>query len=276
MAIAGEVSLAQEHFEWATQTPEPSPACFLKEPLKPASEQFSSLQAVCNPVLERMLTRIADNVDVLGAVEPSVTYRLVQTLCQPFFEQVVETLSREISCVDWSDMAWQQEAEAGKQVLSLGRRLQHLEEDTTDDDSPFATLFSSDGEDCDSEDKQSMEVLSQQRPIDPKSAFVEAPRDVEKSQMVCRHWKSKGWCRYESQCKFSHPAGKRGISGKGLEDHSDVPSLPIRSTRKRGGKNKASVGFFDSGFCFANSCDMHLPRTSEFYPGAQMFQLQAQ
>jgi hypothetical protein len=128
MAIAGEASLAQEHFEWATQTPEPSPACFLKEPLKPASEQFSSLQAVCNPVLERMLIRITDNVDVLGAVEPSVTYRLVQTLCQPFFEHVVETLSREISCADWSppDMTWQQEAEAGKQVLSLGRGLQAL------------------------------------------------------------------------------------------------------------------------------------------------------
>lgn len=34
--------------------------------------------------------------------------------------------------------------------------------------------------------------------------------DGEKSVMVCRHWKSKGWCRLEDQCKFLHPDSKRG------------------------------------------------------------------
>jgi len=28
--------------------------------------------------------------------------------------------------------------------------------------------------------------------------------------MVCRHWESKGWCRYEGKCKFAHPEHKRG------------------------------------------------------------------
>merc|ERR1719262_660664 len=35
--------------------------------------------------------------------------------------------------------------------------------------------------------------------------------DQEKSVMVCRHWKSKGWCRMEDNCKFLHPEHKRGI-----------------------------------------------------------------
>lgn len=35
--------------------------------------------------------------------------------------------------------------------------------------------------------------------------------DQEKSVMVCRHWKSKGWCRLEDNCKFLHPEHKRGV-----------------------------------------------------------------
>jgi len=37
--------------------------------------------------------------------------------------------------------------------------------------------------------------------------------DVERNGIVCRHWKSKGWCRLQETgcCKFSHPDHKRGI-----------------------------------------------------------------
>lgn len=28
--------------------------------------------------------------------------------------------------------------------------------------------------------------------------------------VVCCHWKNKGWCRYQDQCKFAHPEHKRG------------------------------------------------------------------
>merc|ERR1719350_665529 len=41
-----------------------------------------------------------------------------------------------------------------------------------------------------------------------------APHEQEKSVMVCRHWKSKGFCKLEDQCKFLHPENKRG-SGTG-------------------------------------------------------------
>lgn len=36
----------------------------------------------------------------------------------------------------------------------------------------------------------------------------------EKSVMVCRHWKSKGWCRMEDKCKFLHPDHKRGSGAR--------------------------------------------------------------
>merc|ERR1719401_342523 len=33
-----------------------------------------------------------------------------------------------------------------------------------------------------------------------------------KSHMVCRHWKTKGWCKYQTNCKFMHPEHKRGVT----------------------------------------------------------------
>merc|ERR1712050_33753 len=39
------------------------------------------------------------------------------------------------------------------------------------------------------------------------------PED-QKCPMVCHHWKSKGWCRMEAECKFLHPDHNRGIGSK--------------------------------------------------------------
>jgi len=45
-----------------------------------------------------------------------------------------------------------------------------------------------------------------------------APRAVERSAMVCCHWKNKGFCKYGNSCKFLHPEHKRGagLPGGGL------------------------------------------------------------
>lgn len=84
--------------------------------------------------------------------------------------------------------------------------------------------------------------------------------------MVCRHWKTKGWCRMESNCKFLHPEHKRGIAApkgcsldsandggmseavcRGMSTTSglpgDVPSAAAMSCRrKRGGRNRSNKG----------------------------------
>eukprot|EP00405_Crypthecodinium_cohnii_P021605 CAMPEP_0206469888 /NCGR_PEP_ID=MMETSP0324_2-20121206/30573_1 /ASSEMBLY_ACC=CAM_ASM_000836 /TAXON_ID=2866 /ORGANISM="Crypthecodinium cohnii, Strain Seligo" /LENGTH=403 /DNA_ID=CAMNT_0053943783 /DNA_START=131 /DNA_END=1338 /DNA_ORIENTATION=- len=41
-------------------------------------------------------------------------------------------------------------------------------------------------------------------------AAAEAPK-ARSTTIVCCHWKNKGWCRYQEQCKFAHPDHKRGV-----------------------------------------------------------------
>jgi hypothetical protein len=64
-----------------------------------------------------MLTRIANDVDALDAAASSVRHRLIQNLCQPFFEQAVGTLCGEISSVDPGVAG----ATCQKTMVSLGK-----------------------------------------------------------------------------------------------------------------------------------------------------------
>lgn len=71
----------------------------------------------------------------------------------------------------------------------------------------------------------------------PQAAAGEVSSDEEagnprgpKSAMVCRHWKSKGWCRLEDKCKFIHPEHKRG----------PIPSSSSRRGPDPGATNQAS------------------------------------
>jgi hypothetical protein len=251
-------------FEWVTETPEPSPVCLRRVPVKPVDEHLGSFKRLCGPVWEQMLTRIATHADILGAAEPAARHQLIETLCQPFFERTIETLSGEISSSGAVPSAPSQKTANGSYendmlTLNLGGRLGFVEDDSTDaeTDSAFATLFSSDGED-DCEVEQQLELSSQLSQLSGGLvAFDETPRDDEKSQMVCRHWKSKGWCRYESQCKFLHPASKCGVSVKVVED-CEIPA-PSRSTRRRGGKSKRSVIALDSRLNLVDSYSMCPP-----------------
>merc|ERR1712147_445458 len=91
----------------------------------------------------------------------------------------------------------------------------------------------------------------------------EQASDCEKSTMVCRHWKTKGWCRLEGNCKFLHPEHKRGIaapkgcSGGSINDGDmskaaypgmsttsglpeDAPSAALSRRKKRGGRNRSN------------------------------------
>ncbi|CAE6927274.1 unnamed protein product [Symbiodinium natans] len=43
-----------------------------------------------------------------------------------------------------------------------------------------------------------------------------------KSAVVCRHWKSKGWCRLGDECKFAHPEHKCG-AGSQIKKEKDRP-----------------------------------------------------
>jgi hypothetical protein len=64
--------------------------------------------------------------------------------------------------------------------------------------------------------------------------------------MVCKHWKSKGWCRLGSSCKFLHPEHKRGASAPqstiGVDGAIPPPPMALVRRKKRGGKNRSNRG----------------------------------
>lgn len=72
-----------------------------------------------------------------------------------------------------------------------------------------------------------------------------APHEQEKSVMVCRHWKSKGFCKLEDQCKFLHPENKRGNgSRKGTGGSAGVAST---GSAQLGAGNAPGFGHSQSG-----------------------------
>jgi len=250
MILAEESLMTQDCFEWAIPTPEPSPICLLKAPSCSSDELLCSFERACSPVWQQMLNRIASQASLVGVVDPSARHQLVQALCQPFFEQAVELVCGKISSAGESDATRETTRECpykdDRIILNLGRGLGFLEEDSTDADSDaaFSALLSSEGEYYEVEQKLDLESS-------------EAPTDVGKSEMVCRHWKSKGWCRYESLCKFSHPENKRGMCAKALAQ-SDNDSLQKISTKRRGG-NKRDRLPLDSRLLLAESYNSRQP-----------------
>lgn len=139
-------------------------------------------------------------------------------MCAPFFEQMVSALQDSLHC---------QHGRPQQEMLSMKGSMTHWDDASTDADEvcAFASLLSS-----------------------PPSEESEPASDTEKSIMVCRHWKSKGWCRMDAKCKFLHPEHKRGISAANV--HRDVDgsnqmesaASDILSGRKkkRGGKNRSN------------------------------------
>lgn len=74
----------------------------------------------------------------------------------------------------------------------------------------------------DGESKADTECISNSGNI-----ISDASADAAKCVMVCRHWKSKGFCRLEQKCKFLHLQHKRGnAKGKGKTTPASPPNAP--------------------------------------------------
>jgi len=170
--------------------------------------------------------------------QPLVSRELLKTACEPFFEQMLTAVQEAVEQQMRSQ--FQAQAQMRQQVHvqsidSLGELKCHRtsmhhfqqacqldplpDEESTDAEElsgAFASLLSGPT----SEDEGSDGVLKPREdestwtPLPESSSVGEAEHtaDFEKSTMVCRHWKSKGWCRLESNCKFLHPENKRGVS----------------------------------------------------------------
>jgi len=168
-------------------------------------------------------------------IEPPVISReLLRTVCEPFFEQMLTALQQALQQPNKQQQQQQQSDTQTMQTLSMSKTAclmrptprmctkldPMLDEESTEAEElgAFASLLSgpsSEGGSIDATEAKSSEneVLPPPMPPSPKSnEGSEKVSDAERHTMVCRHWKSKGWCRLESKCKFLHPEHKRGVA----------------------------------------------------------------
>lgn len=164
--------------------------------------------------------------------QPLVSRELLKTACEPFFEQMLTAVQEAVEQQMRSQFQAQTQMHQQGHVQSFdsigelkcqrtsmhfpqARQLDPLPDEESTDVEELSGAFASLLSGPTSEDEGSDGVLeSSWKPLPETSGTEEAEHaaDCEKSTMVCRHWKSKGWCRLESNCKFLHPENKRGVS----------------------------------------------------------------
>lgn len=171
------------------------------------SKEF--LRAVCEPFFDQMLVAVQQALQAQS-----------QQSCQmpaPCWQQPAFTMrsqgSDEPSTEDRSDIASEGAFSA---LLSGGSTPPSgcvTEEESVRSSHPNirsrADVQAKTRDDCEDLEVQGSEEADAQN----EELVSEPPQgsDQDKSAMVCRHWKSKGWCRMEDNCKFLHPDHKRGV-----------------------------------------------------------------
>merc|ERR1719405_287702 len=103
----------------------------------------------------------------------------------------------------------------------------------------LSTPSTSRRESIDALDVKSVELFSSSQDMEPGS-------DSEKSNMVCRHWKSKGWCRMESNCKFLHPEHKRGVAAPNTGSRGGISGVMCPDMRTTSGQSETATAENDS------------------------------
>jgi hypothetical protein len=225
-----------ECYPWVAHTPEFSPRgwdVFPDADHHQLQPMLSSelLQVACAPYFEQMCCSVTS--DVFAQPMPACTMasrEVLRSMCEPFFEQMLSAVQQTL----------EQEAQAANQPLSNAcyaccaprfSRAESLDSTEATDSSAFASLLSGM-----SSEEDALDI------VERKSDTSDL--DVDRSAMVCRHWKSKGWCRLGSNCKFLHPEHKCGVSAPQGAMCVDgvVPSMALARRRKRGGKNRSNRG----------------------------------
>lgn len=165
-------------------------------------------------------------------MEPVISRELLRAVCEPFFEQMLTALQQALQETQKS------QNEEARTLQSMNQKIKSayvnpvscpservsnqldtmLDEESTEADElgAFASLLSGPSSEEESVDAVEMEMPATEvvTPLVPcQTSHENSKRTNEptKSTMVCRHWKSKGWCRLQSNCKFLHPEEKRGV-----------------------------------------------------------------
>jgi len=235
---------------WAMQTPEASPAIWERAPPGNISHEDNTRSA------------------------PGLTKELLRRVCEPYFEQMLESLLMTLQ---------------NPHVMPAGGPIKETEafgclkptpDIDSEDDSPEESgglgAFSSVFVDRPQARPFCLPVSQSGAPnldmrMRPQSGMTLERGDLEKqvnaalegqekqvTVMVCRHWKSKGWCRLGDECKFAHPEHKCGVgapaakgaansgaakNGRGDDSPAGENAADAsKKARKRGGRSKGQDG----------------------------------
>lgn len=191
---------------WCIHTPESSPR----------------LWSVAPPNGYRQLHATASDSYMLppAATDPNgISKDFLRQVCEPFFEEMLLAVHQAVA-----SQIEGQCAQASPESMQQHRHYQP-EPSTTDGSDvstsefgAFSTVFSCPSG-CVTEEERANNSAPSLTPanIEPhcsqevQSALSHGSDEKEANVMVCRHWKSKGWCRMEDNCKFLHPERKRGV-----------------------------------------------------------------
>mmetsp|Transcript_6415 Transcript_6415/g.11155 ORF Transcript_6415/g.11155 Transcript_6415/m.11155 type:complete len:415 (-) Transcript_6415:183-1427(-) len=212
------------------------------------------IESCCGNVLKRMLTAVEQSMQdacMAPKSQPSLSRQQLQEACAPFLEQMVNLVFE--GCED--QMQRRLSSSASHTTANTGSSSQDLsgtsslELCSTDTTLPtYASVTTRPLQETSPQPARPAEKQDPLRlavPLMISREFVNSPQESAaedeaedytssmelqgggsmelmghmKSAMVCRHWKSKGWCKLGENCKFQHPDHKRGVG----------------QTRKRGG-----------------------------------------
>lgn len=233
-AIATPALLQRESCPWALATPDVSPICASMAPRlhsggncsmdAPVSREL--LRSICEPFFEQVITSLhvaLQEQRIQPSQIPDTIYMMMQSMMP-----AVQGSCQNAFC-------------APPQMYSTAQSYSSYDEVSTEaeDCGAFSALLSG------SSSPSAVEVTELSPPMDTPTASSpedsDQGSDPEKAVMVCRHWRSKGWCRMEDKCKFLHPENKRGVAAP-----SDVPladgevAAAISKRKRRGGKGRST------------------------------------
>lgn len=180
----------------------------------------AELRAACAPFFEQMLTVLHDSKKT--QMDPGSKLAEIT-------QAMVHRTSTFLPCVIQSA------------TLPLSQFERMLDDKSTEADEfeAFACLLSSPSSECENLDAEVKSSGTDGFCAPPSlSHDLDESSEVEKSNMVCRHWKSKGWCRLGTNCKFLHPEHKRGVTA--TDPAQPDGDLTGARRRRRGGKNRSN------------------------------------
>lgn len=97
--------------------------------------------------------------------------------------------------------------------------------------------------------QETTSARSRKKAVKQKAATAKPEDDTKKSSIVCCHWKNKGFCKLDSNCKFMHPADKKGVGAAANKSqvHPGAMGWPMTSNGLNNGPGfpypQAPMGF---------------------------------